>query len=319
MFCEKCGKLISDDANFCRHCGSYQKGFTQPAEQYKSVDKAPHPAFTFQKSPTPSTVSSSSQNTTMQSTSDLIKLIVGKDIAEGTYKICPTNPNGGILKIFKDDTLIKTKVIYTDTFVLFKNNTRINLYNCKIKTGKPRAKLPINPKSILLIIGFIAILIAVIHFANKEDVTDYTTLPSHTYETTKTTTTTKLPTVPEPESGDILYGKEYENESKLTISASSNESCVVKLKTSSGTEILSFYVRAGQTASVGVPCEKLYVYFATGRDWYGEDKLFGENRTSYSKDSNICNFAEYTASYTLYPVSDGNFEETPISADEFKN
>ena len=80
---------------------------------------------------------------------------------------------------------------------------------------------------------------------------------------------------------------------------------------------MSFYVRAGDTVTVGVPCEYLYVYFASGDTWYGTSHLFGED-TSYSMDDTICDFTEYTWEYTLYPVSSGNFSQTPIDEDEFR-
>ena len=126
-----------------------------------------------------------------------------------------------------------------------------------------------------------------------------------------------LTPVSEPRSGQILTGSEPYNESEITITASGGASCVVKLKTSSGTERMSFYVRAGDTVTVGVPCEYLYVYFASGDTWYGTSHLFGED-TSYSMDDTICNFTEYTWEYTLYPVSSGNFSQTPIDEDEFR-
>ena len=127
----------------------------------------------------------------------------------------------------------------------------------------------------------------------------------------------ELTPVSEPMSGQILTGSEPYNESEITITASGGASCVVKLKTSSGIERMSFYVRAGDTVTVGVPCEYLYVYFASGDTWYGTSHLFGEN-TSYSMDDTICNFTEYTWEYTLYPVSSGNFSQTPIDEDEFR-
>ena len=125
-----------------------------------------------------------------------------------------------------------------------------------------------------------------------------------------------LTPVTEPRSGEILSGREVSDGSEIMITASGGESCVVKLKTRSGTERMSFYVRAGDTVTVGVPAEYLYVYFATGDTWYGNTHLFGEN-TSYSMDDEICDFTEYTWEYTLYPVSNGNFSETPINADDF--
>ena len=127
----------------------------------------------------------------------------------------------------------------------------------------------------------------------------------------------KLTPVTEPRSGTILSGMEVDDGSEITITASGGQSCVVKLKTSSGVTRLSFYVRAGETITVRVPCEYLYVYFASGSTWYGNNHLFGEN-TSYSMDDKICNFVDYTWEYTLRPVSSGNFEQTPIDAEDFK-
>lgn len=124
-----------------------------------------------------------------------------------------------------------------------------------------------------------------------------------------------LTPLPEPESGTILSGSESDA-SELSVSADSTSSYVVKLKTESGEERLSFYVRAGDTVTIGVPAEYLYVYFASGYEWYGEELLFGES-TAYSKDDEVLDFTQYTWEYTLYPVTDGNFEETPIDASEF--
>ena len=125
-----------------------------------------------------------------------------------------------------------------------------------------------------------------------------------------------LVAVQEPRSGEILLGQEAFGESELTITASGGSSCVVKLKTSSGRTRLSFYVRAGDTVTVGVPAEYLYVYFASGKTWYGETHLFG-SKTSYSMDDEIKDFTQYTWSYTLYPVTNGNFSETPIDPEDF--
>ncbi|MBQ4617260.1 MAG: hypothetical protein IJB27_02665 [Clostridia bacterium] len=126
-----------------------------------------------------------------------------------------------------------------------------------------------------------------------------------------------LTPVSEPRSGEILSGYEVYGGSEITIRAESGHSCVVKLKTRTGTERMSFYVRAGDTVTVGVPAESLYVYFASGDTWYGKVDLFG-SKTSYSMDDEIFDFSRYTCEYTLYPVSNGNFSQTPIDANAFK-
>ena len=126
-----------------------------------------------------------------------------------------------------------------------------------------------------------------------------------------------LTPVSEPASGTILSGSEVYNGSEITIHAASEESCVVKLKTSSGTEVMSFFVRAGDTVTVRVPRENLYVYFASGDTWYGNDNLFG-SKTYYSMDDEIRDFTKHSWEYTRYKVSNGNFSETPIDEDKFK-
>lgn len=121
----------------------------------------------------------------------------------------------------------------------------------------------------------------------------------------------------EPQTGAILFSNTENTDSEITIHAPDDSACVVKLKTLDEEDVLSFYVRAGEDATVPVPAEELYVYFAFGNTWYGNDYLFG-GETSYSKDSGICDFSEYTWEYTLSPVTNGNFRETPVDAEEFK-
>ncbi|MGN0629325.1 MAG: hypothetical protein ACI4IW_06825 [Oscillospiraceae bacterium] len=126
-----------------------------------------------------------------------------------------------------------------------------------------------------------------------------------------------LKPVDEPESGTILSGEEYED-SQITVTASTSSSYVISLKNVFGEEKVTFYVRAGDTVTVGAPAEYLYVYFASGTDWYGYGKglMFGDN-TVYSKDNEMLDFTQYTWEYTLTPVYDGNFSETSSDEKEF--
>jgi hypothetical protein len=173
--------------------------------------------------------------------------------------------------------------------------------------------------SAMLIVALIIIFILASNLNNQESGS-----PNHNQSESTTNSSNNKPNsyksqltpVTKPRTGAILTGTEYYNSSELTIRASGGHSYVVKLKTSSGITRLSFYVRAGDTITMGVPNEYLYVYFASGDTWYGEENLFGED-TSYSMDDDIQNFVDYTWEYTLYPVYNGNFSETPISADQF--
>ena len=130
------------------------------------------------------------------------------------------------------------------------------------------------------------------------------------------TTPTLGPMVFTPLSGEILSGSESVDGSELTVTAGSTSSCVVKLKTASGVERLSFYVRAGDTVTICVPPEPLYIYFASGDYWYGKDRLFGKD-TSYTMDDEILDFSQYNYEYTFSPVVNGNFNDTPIDPDDF--
>lgn len=136
---------------------------------------------------------------------------------------------------------------------------------------------------------------------------------SNSTSSSSSTTDKGLPAI-EPVSGSILSGTAgYDSE--ITIKNNS-EPCVVKLKDSYQNDVLAFYVRANEEVTVGVPGKYLYVYFASGETWYGYQNLFGEN-TYYSMDDEGIDFYEYTMTYTLYPVSNGNFTETPIDASDF--
>lgn len=120
-----------------------------------------------------------------------------------------------------------------------------------------------------------------------------------------------------PTSGTILAGKEYSG-SEITVTADWGSSYVVSLKSITGALRLAFFVRSGETVTVGVPDEYLYVYFASGDNWYGYSKgfMFGED-TVYSKDDTALDFKNYTWEYTLKPVYDGNFTEDPSNENEF--
>lgn len=120
-----------------------------------------------------------------------------------------------------------------------------------------------------------------------------------------------------PYSGQVLYGYEYYGNT-ITVTADSYDDYVVSLKDFYGNTYISFYVREGETVTMGVPSEILYVHFACGDEWlgYGKSLMFGPD-TYYSRDDEPIDFVNYNWTYTLYPVTDGNFSVTPSNADEF--
>lgn len=125
-----------------------------------------------------------------------------------------------------------------------------------------------------------------------------------------------LDPVEEPKSGTILEGRKTTDGYKITVIANENESCVVKLKTEDDQTILAFYVRAGETKTMKVPKEKLYVSFAMGEVWYGEKHLFG-NKTSVSIDAELRDFSESGWKYDLNQSEHGNLELKSIDKEDF--
>ena len=121
-----------------------------------------------------------------------------------------------------------------------------------------------------------------------------------------------------PKNGTIFIGKDLKRESQLTIKCTSDESCYVKMKNSVGNDVFAFFVRAGSEVTLDVPTGHFYVYFAQGKEWYGTEILFGDETTTYSKDDDLLDFENYSYTYTLYTVANGNFIETPIDEEEFK-
>lgn len=212
----------------------------------------------------------------------------------------------------------------TSPYAIHKDsNTQNNVYSNSVQNtviqsphssnNRKKKKDPIWVRLVIAIVCFVAFCVIVACAVSQPD--DSSTFPPQTAETTDS----YLTPMEEPYSGysgEIFTGYDDYDGSELTIKSSGSESYVVKLKDIYDDEVMSFYVRAGDTVTVGVPAEEMYVYFASGAMWYGMDDLFG-NETSYSMDDELKDFENYTYEYTLYPVSNGNFSETPIAAEEF--
>ena len=160
----------------------------------------------------------------------------------------------------------------------------------------------------------VIIVIAVINHQQSSSAPSTSTQRAPSAATSETQPSQKA--LPLPQSGHIFVGANAERDSQLTIHSSTSESYYIKLKDTNNVTYFAFFVRPNSTVTVSVPEGQFYVYFASGTEWYGTKDLFGPN-TVYSKDSTLLNFSYYTYEYTLYPVSDGNFKETIISADDF--
>lgn len=198
----------------------------------------------------------------------------------------------------------------------------------KTTTEHDSKNIESNGNSVLIFFvimaAFISIILLILFTRPSTSDTKPAISESHAVTESSTTlppTTAATKPVPKPQSrptsGTISINTVSTEEitSEITVHTSSQD-CVVKLKTSSGKTVLSFFVRANDTVTIGVPARVLYAYFAQGDTWYGWSSYFGES-TVYSKDSSPTDFSNYTIDYTLYRVSNGNLSLTPVDEDDF--
>ena len=130
------------------------------------------------------------------------------------------------------------------------------------------------------------------------------------------------PLLDAPPSGEVQRFNSETGIAPLEISSSSGGNYVVKLTDAdSGQDVLSIFVRGGQTEKVDVPLGNYLIKYASGEKWYGYKHLFGPS-THYSKADRTFTFSKNGSEvngYTikLYKVKDGNLHTSQISQNEF--
>lgn len=113
---------------------------------------------------------------------------------------------------------------------------------------------------------------------------------------------------------------------QLTLQTKAGANYYVKLVVpSTGAEVMSFYVRGGQSLTVNVPVGTYELKYAAGQTWYGPAHKFGPD-TAYAKADEPFYFSvTRTAegwSYSAWTVElilqrGGNLETTSIDASQF--
>lgn len=80
-----------------------------------------------------------------------------------------------------------------------------------------------------------------------------------------------------PETGEVFTRKYGDQSAKLTVvNNSSSQDYFVRLREiSTGDTAFSFYVRAGESVTLGAPKGSYDLLFASGRTWQDEETLFG--------------------------------------------
>jgi len=127
--------------------------------------------------------------------------------------------------------------------------------------------------------------------------------------------------LPLPRNG-LFRGFSPINAPPLKVTNSPGANSLLKLiRTSDGVEVMSIFIRAGQTVELGVPVGSYKAKIASGQTWYGDAIRFGPN-TSYAALDTVLEFSIQGSQLlghelTLTRIKDGNLKEVPLSADEF--
>jgi hypothetical protein len=93
------------------------------------------------------------------------------------------------------------------------------------------------------------------------------------------------------------------------------------ISVSGGAEVMSIFIRAGQTIEVDVPIDSYKAKIASGQIWYGNSVRFGPT-TNYAKLDAVLTFTiegsqRIGHEITLTRMRDGNLKQLPLTAADF--
>ncbi len=128
-------------------------------------------------------------------------------------------------------------------------------------------------------------------------------------------------------SNGYVFSQKQKGEHSLTIQNSPGNDVIAKLKDRRGNTVVSFYVREGQNVTISsIPSGSYKFQYASGRTYSREcGEIFLDDMQA-SEDPSFTNYeitndgySQYIASmkYTLYKVSNGNFQPNSIAANKF--
>ena len=124
-----------------------------------------------------------------------------------------------------------------------------------------------------------------------------------------------------PKNGKVFSRRSY-GKAPFKISTSAGENYYVKLvDKSNGGDVVTFFVRGGQSVELEVPYGTYSLRYASGHNWYGKTCLFGRNTTFFEADKTL---RFYVNGYQvvghrveLIKQINGNMSSRSISADRF--
>lgn len=125
-----------------------------------------------------------------------------------------------------------------------------------------------------------------------------------------------------PENGSVIIPSTAERLAPLTIETSGDDAYYIKLvNVINRLSEFAFFVQPGQTVEIDAPLGRYYLYYATGKKWYGKEEVFGPETQFYKADDTF--YFYYDSGYyngytvTLYDVPGGNLGYDSVSELEF--
>lgn len=117
-------------------------------------------------------------------------------------------------------------------------------------------------------------------------------------------------------------GLNLNNAPPLKVTNAPGANTLMKLvRTTDGVEVMSIFIRAGQTVEVRVPLGSYTAKIASGQTWYGDSIRFGPNTSYATLDAVLRFYVEGQQlvgnELTLTRIKDGNLKQVPLSAYDF--
>lgn len=131
------------------------------------------------------------------------------------------------------------------------------------------------------------------------------------------------PVQPLPETGTMV--KYYNSQAMAPLSiatkADGNNYLIKVADWNTKSDVLTTFIRTGETVSLKVPLGSYEIRYAAGKTWYGYEHLFGPG-TSYYKADQRMDFTQSGNTYNghtieLIPRAGGNLQTSSISENNF--
>ncbi len=123
--------------------------------------------------------------------------------------------------------------------------------------------------------------------------------------------------------GQMLIFPQDTGYPEVTIHAPPEKDCFVYFENLLDYENdFAFYVKADSSATVNAPVGLYKFFYAAGETWYGMERKFGKDTTSFYMSPDEIELSADSTTYdvlelTLYVVSDGNMDVDPIHETDF--